>query len=195
MRFLDMPRADNYSSITIYTIGHSTLPLAEFVAVLQRYEIKQVVDIRTVPRSRTNPQYNRDTLPEDLARNDLSYCQMAKLGGLRARSKQPSPLDGCNNAGWENQSFRNYADYALTEPFQQGLEELLKLASVTRAVIMCAEAVWWRCHRRIVADYLLQRKVVVLDLVPPAPPKPHQLTSFAHPQADGTICYPKVDTT
>jgi uncharacterized protein (DUF488 family) len=187
-----MSQGANYnSSITIYTIGHSTLPVTELVRVLQSYEIKLVVDIRTVPRSRTNPQYNRNSLPQDIARNGLSYCHLAKLGGLRARSKETSQTSGCNNAGWKNQSFRNYADYALTEPFQQGLEELLKLASVTRAVIMCAEAVWWRCHRRIVGDYLLQREVVVLDLMPPAPPKPHQLTPFAQPQADGTICYPK----
>jgi uncharacterized protein (DUF488 family) len=177
--------------MTIYTIGHSTLPLADFVAILERYQIKQLVDIRTVPRSRANPQYNRENLPEALALHHLSYFHLAKLGGLRAKAKQEAADNpNLNNAGWDNPSFRNYADYALTEPFHQGLHELLTLASKALSVIMCAEAVWWRCHRRIVADYLLLEGVEVLDLLPPASPKPHLLTSFARPQPDGTIWYP-----
>jgi uncharacterized protein (DUF488 family) len=172
----------------IYTVGHSTLPVAEFIALLLAHGIRQVADIRTVPRSRTNPQYNQDTLPATLAAAGIGYTHLARLGGLRGRRKDLPPGESPNGA-WENPSFRNYADYALTPAFGAGLDELLALAT-TPTAIMCAEAVWWRCHRRIVADYLLLRGVPVLDLIPPGPPEPHQLTAFARPQPDGTILYP-----
>ena len=147
-----------------------------------------LVDIRTVPGSRANPQYNAEPFAAALAAQRVRYRHLARLGGLRGR-RQDLPHGASPNAGWLNARFRNYADYALTPPFRDGLDELLALADAPTA-IMCAEAVWWRCHRRIVADYLLVRGVALLDLVPPAPPKPHQLTAFARSQPDGTILYP-----
>lgn len=173
---------------SIYTLGHSTIPLVDFVALLHTHGIVVLADIRTVPRSRTNPQYNAETLPDALAAEGVRYAHLARLGGLRGRNAD-LPRGTSPNAGWQNVSFRNYADYALTAPFGDGLAELLALADGPTA-IMCAEAVWWRCHRRIVADYLLVRDVPVLDLIPPAPARPHQLTPFAQPQPDGTILYP-----
>jgi uncharacterized protein (DUF488 family) len=171
----------------IYTVGHSTVPLDTFIALLRQYAIGLLVDIRTVPRSRTNPQYNLDTLPGALAGAGIRHIHLAALGGLRARRKDLPPGESPNGA-WRNASFRNYADYALTPAFQAGLDELIALAAEP-LVIMCAEAVWWRCHRRIVADYLLLRGAPVLDLMPPAPPAPHELTPFARPQPDGSILY------
>ncbi|HEY8291342.1 MAG TPA: DUF488 domain-containing protein [Thermomicrobiales bacterium] len=175
---------------TIYTIGHSTLPLGDFVALLHTYGITVLADIRTVPRSRTNPQYNTETLGLSLAVAGIHSVHLARLGGLRGRRKD-LPSGVSPNDGWHNTSFRNYADYAMTPPFREGLDELLALA-VAPTAIMCAEAVWWRCHRRIVADYLIVRGVSVLDIVPPAPAKPHALTPFARPQPDGTILYPAI---
>jgi uncharacterized protein (DUF488 family) len=172
----------------IYTVGHSTLSLDAFIALLRQYDIGLLADIRTVPRSRTNPQYNLDTLPAALAAAGISHTHLAALGGLRGRRKD-LPSGESPNGAWRNRSFRNYADYALTAAFRAGLDELIALAAAPLA-IMCAEAVWWRCHRRIVADYLLLRGVPVLDLMPPAPPTPHELTPFARPQPDGSILYP-----
>ncbi len=172
----------------IYTIGHSTLAQNEFIAVLQSYGIGLLADIRTVPRSRTNPQYNLDALPAALAEAGIGYTHLARLGGLRGRRKD-LPAGESPNGAWQNTSFRNYADYALTPAFAGGLAELIALATGPTA-IMCAEAVWWRCHRRIVADYLLVRGVPVRDLIPPAPPEAHKLTPFACVQPDGTILYP-----
>ncbi len=171
-----------------YTIGHSTLLLGTFVAVLHDAGVRMLADIRTVPRSRTNPQYNLDSLPPALAAAGIRYAHLARLGGLRGRADLPQGLSP--NTAWRNTSFRNYADYALTSAFRQGLAELETLAAAGPVAIMCAEAVWWRCHRRIVADYLLLAGVPVFDIVPPAPPTPHELTSFAVPQPDGTIHYP-----
>ncbi|MGI8687245.1 MAG: DUF488 domain-containing protein [Thermomicrobiales bacterium] len=173
---------------TIYTLGHSTLPLADFLTLLNAYEIAVLADIRTVPRSRTNPQYNAETLGEPLAAHGIRYVHLTRLGGLRGRRKDLQSGMSPNDS-WQNTSFRNYADYAMTPPFRAGLDELLALAAGPTA-IMCAEAVWWRCHRRIVADYLITRGATVFDIVPPAPAKPHQLTPFAQPQSDGTILYP-----
>jgi uncharacterized protein (DUF488 family) len=172
----------------IYTVGHSTLPLDAFIALLRQYDIGLLVDIRTVPRSRTNPQYNLDTFPAALAEAGIRHTHLVALGGLRGRRKDLPPGES-PNAAWRNTSFRNYADYALTPAFRAGLDELIALATAPLA-IMCAEAVWWRCHRRIVADYLLLRDMPVLDLMPPAPPTPHELTPFARPQPDGSILYP-----
>ena len=171
----------------IYTIGHSTLPLDAFATALQDAGVRVLADIRTVPGSRTNPQYNLDTLPAFLATADIGYAHLAQLGGLRGRTDLPQGLSP--NTAWRNTSFRNYADYALTSVFRQGFAELEALAASGPVAIMCAEAVWWRCHRRIVADYLLVAGVLVFDVMPPAPPKPHDLTPFAVPQAGGTIYY------
>jgi uncharacterized protein (DUF488 family) len=142
----------NHAQRTIFTIGHSTRTRSEFIDLLQEAHIELVVDVRSIPRSRTNPQFNLDALPAPLAAVGIGYVHLSALGGLRNRSKaaMPSP-----NALWRNVSFRNYADYARTEAFRAGLEELEALAHTKRCAVMCAEAVWWRCHRRIIADYLL----------------------------------------
>jgi uncharacterized protein (DUF488 family) len=170
----------------VYTVGHSTRTIAEFVALLRLGEVREVVDIRTVPRSRTNPQYNLDALPDALARYQIGHRQLAALGGLRKRTPGVAPEV---NALWRNDSFHRYADYALTEPFAEGLRELLALSAGRRCAIMCAEAVWWRCHRRIVTDYLLLHGREVLHLMGPARVEPASLTPGATP-AGGVLTYP-----
>src|SRR5215831_1758132 len=135
-----------------FTIGHSTRSIAELVELLRASEVATVVDVRTVPRSRTNPQFNRDTLPDALAPFQIGYQHIAALGGLRGKARDLSPDV---NGFWRVQSFHNYADYALGEAFRAGLAELRDLGHTRRSAIMCAEAVWWRCHRRIITDYLI----------------------------------------
>jgi len=134
---------------SFFTIGHSTRPISEFIDLLTASEIGIVVDVRTVPRSRTNPQYDREALPESLSGFQIAYEHVAELGGLRARAKDIAPDV---NAFWQNPSFHNYADYAMSGGFRSGLARLLDLGRVRRCAVMCAEAVWWRCHRRIIAD-------------------------------------------
>jgi len=149
-------------SRVVFTVGHSTKPIDVFVQMLQSWDVKAVVDIRTVPRSRTNPQYNLDVLPELLAQSDILHYQIAALGGLRKKSKTvPDEI----NAFWDNRSFHNYADYALSDEFEEGLRHLLELSATQRCAIMCSEAVWWRCHRRIVADYLMIRGLDVFHIM------------------------------
>jgi len=138
--------------LPIHTIGHSTRSIAAFVDLLSVAEIRLVADIRSVPRSRTNPQYNLDRLPAALAGYQVGHVYIPELGGLRKRAQAiPAEVNGF----WINQSFHNYADYALSEDFHSALARLLRIAGGMRCAIMCSEAVWWRCHRRIVADYLL----------------------------------------
>jgi uncharacterized protein (DUF488 family) len=170
----------------VFTIGHSTRSIPEFVALLRVGGVREVVDIRTIPRSRTNPQYNLDRLPEELAAFQVGHRYLAALGGLRKKTPGVAPEV---NALWRNQSFHNYADYALTAPFRAGLVELLGLAAERRCAIMCSEAVWWRCHRRIVADYLLVEGREVLHLMGPGKAEPARLTPGAVP-ADGALTYP-----
>src|SRR3954470_20081592 len=135
-----------------FTIGHSTRTLAEFVALLEPNDVRRVIDVRTVPRSRTNPQYNAEALPASLAERGIAYEHIAALGGLRGRKVDVRPEA---NGYWENQSFHNYADYAMTSPdFSKALAGLIERGRGERCAIMCAEAVWWRCHRRIISDYL-----------------------------------------
>jgi uncharacterized protein (DUF488 family) len=136
----------------IYTIGHSTRSIVEFVELLQQGRVELVVDIRSIPRSRTNPKFNLDALPEALSSWQIGYTRIAELGGRRTKSKTVPPEI---NGFWINQSFHNYADYALSDEFRAGLSRLTELSSERRCAIMCSEAVWWRCHRRFVADYLL----------------------------------------
>lgn len=169
-----------------YTIGHSTRTIAEFVDLLREAQVALVVDVRTVPRSRTNPQFNRDVLPESLAGYQIWYEHIAELGGLRGKQRlvQPSP-----NAYWENTGFRNYADYALTDKFRTGLTKLRDLGGANITAIMCAEAVWWRCHRRIVADYLLASGHAVFHILGPGKIEPASLTPGACPSGNG-ILYP-----
>ncbi len=136
----------------VYTIGHSTRSIAEFVALLRHGQVALVVDIRSTPRSRTNPQFNLDTLPDALAAWQIGHQRIAELGGRRKKSEIVRPDV---NGFWINQSFHNYADYALLGEFRAGFSRLTELSMARRCAIMCSEAVWWRCHRRFVADYLL----------------------------------------
>ncbi len=169
-----------------FTIGHSTRSTKEFAALLQQSEIRYLVDVRTVPRSRTNPQFNPHPLAESLAPYQIGYQHIAALGGLRGRQK---PADESANALWRNQSFRNYADYTQSDAFREGLGQLIELGTTGRAAIMCAEAVWWRCHRRIIADYLLTRGFSVFHIMGPDSVPPATLTPGAVASGDGLI-YP-----
>lgn len=171
----------------IFTVGHSTKPISEFVTLLHAGGVREVVDIRTVPRSRTNPQYNLDALPEALKPFQIRHHRLADLGGLRKKSGVPSEVNGF----WLNQSFHNYADYALSDQFRRGLEELIAIANQRCTAIMCAEAVWWRCHRRIVADYLLTSGMSVFHLMGDDKVSPATLTVGAVPAIDG-LHYPAV---
>jgi uncharacterized protein (DUF488 family) len=170
----------------IFTIGHSTKSIDEFVELLQAGQVRQVVDIRSVPRSRTNPSYNLDALPDALASRQIAHTRIAELGGLRGKSKTVPPEV---NGFWKNQSFHNYADYALSPEFRSGLDALISLAADRPVAIMCSEAVWWRCHRRIVADYLLQRGWAVAHLMGRDRVEPAAMTKAARPIADGLV-YP-----
>src|SRR5215470_54082 len=135
-----------------FTIGHSTRSIPEFVELLRSADVHLVVDVRTLPRSRANPQYNRETLPGTLAAFEIECEHLVELGGLRGRQYG---IDATENAFWQNRSFHNYADYAMTESFGRGLARLRELGHRRRSAIMCSEAVWWRCHRRIITDYLI----------------------------------------
>jgi uncharacterized protein (DUF488 family) len=172
--------------VLVFTVGHSTRSLDELVGVLRAWGIETLVDVRTVPRSRTNPQFNADTLPEALRDVGIAYVHMAGLGGLRGRKKGAAS----RNTGWEVDSFRNYADYAQTAPFARALEELLSLAARSTCAIMCAEAVWWRCHRRIIADYLLARGVQVRHVFDAKKAEDATPTPFLRRAEDGTLFYP-----
>ena len=137
---------------SFFTVGHSRRTLSEFVELLRAYKIELVVDVRHMPRSRTNPQFNRETLPDDLGAFQIGYTHIPELGGLRGKQRGANPFI---NIFWRVRSFQNYADYALTEQFHVGLSRLRVLGHQRRSVIMCAEVLWWRCHRRIIADYLI----------------------------------------
>jgi uncharacterized protein (DUF488 family) len=138
-------------ALPVFTVGHSTRSIPDFVRLLRAGEVELLVDIRRIPRSRTNPQYNLERLPDELAPFGIDHLRIAELGGRRGRSAVPADVNGF----WTNSAFRNYADYALSEEFRSGFDRLLDLSVARRTAIMCAESVWWRCHRRIVADYLL----------------------------------------
>ncbi|MGH9410759.1 MAG: DUF488 family protein [Vicinamibacterales bacterium] len=167
----------------IFTIGHSTLPIDEFVVLLTRNGIWQLADVRTVPRSRRHPQFNKETLGETLAEHGIVYQHFPPLGGLR------TPRSDSPNSAWQHSGFRGYADHMQTSEFAQGLDGLLQFASRGPTAVMCAEAVWWRCHRRLLADALLVRHVTVRHILPSGDPKPHELSEFA--RVDGLmLTYP-----
>lgn len=170
----------------IFTIGHSTRSIPEFVDVLRSGPANLVVDVRTVPKSRRNPQYGEAVIGEELAPYQVGYTRIAALGGLRGKSHEVPPDV---NGFWQNQSFHNYADYALSDEFAAALDELLAISSERRCAIMCAEAVWWRCHRRIISDYLLARGRTVLHLMGGGRVEPARLTPGARPE-DGKVLYP-----
>ena len=171
---------------TIFTIGHSTRTIVEFVSLLRQVAVDRLIDVRSVPRSRTNPQFNADILPEALAEAGISYHHLSALGGLRHRTKGATPS---RNTLWRVAAFRNYADYAATDAFRVGLDELRTLARDSCCAIMCAEAVWWRCHRRIIADYLLAGGADVVHIMDKGKLEPARLTEGAVPRPDGTVLY------
>jgi len=173
-------------SLPVYTVGHSTRTIEQFVDLLRAGAVELVVDIRTVPRSRTNPQFNQDVLGGSLAPHAIGYSRLEALGGLRKRSAAVAPEV---NAFWTNRSFHNYADHALSGEFCRGFGELLDLASERATAIMCAEAVWWRCHRRIVADYLIDSGRTVFHLMEGPRVDPARLTAAAARSESGLI-YP-----
>ena len=173
--------------LPFFTIGHSNRSLEEFVELLVSAEIELVADIRKIPRSRANPQFNVDTLGASLATFGISYELMDVLGGRRGIVKSVSPdINGL----WRNLSFHNYADYALSAEFSAGLAHLLERGHEQRCSIMCSEAVWWRCHRRIVTDYLIASGETVFHIMAPGRFEPAQLTPGAEIRPDGKIVYP-----
>jgi uncharacterized protein (DUF488 family) len=170
-------------SDTVFTIGHSNRSIEDFVALLHQNGIVCLLDIRTVPKSRYNPQFGQDALAASLAGAGIEYRYLPGLGGLR-RPRKDSP-----NAGWHNESFRGYADYMQTEAFAANVDGVVELARSTACALMCAEAVPWRCHRSLVGDALLVRGVQVADIIDARQRRPHRLTPFA--QVDGVrITYP-----
>jgi len=175
--------------IPFFTIGHSTRSLEELVELLKGAAVRLLVDVRTVPRSRTNPQFNKQTLPGALAAADISYEHMAVLGGLRGKSRTVAPDV---NAFWTHSSFHNYADYALSEEFHAGLRRLIGEGRKERCAIMCSEALWWRCHRRIVADYLIAHHEEVFHIMGQGRLEAATLTAGAVIRADETVVYPGV---
>ncbi len=157
----------------VLTIGHSTRTIEEFIRLLQAHAVTRVADVRTVPRSRHNPQFNRDTLPASLKTVDIGYTHIAALGGLRHTTKDSI------NTGWRNASFRGYADYMQTPEFAKTVDELIQLAGQDRIALMCAEAVPWRCHRSLIADALLVRGIQTEDIMSATRRQVHVLTRFA----------------
>jgi uncharacterized protein (DUF488 family) len=170
--------------MVIHTIGHSTHPIEEFIDILKTHNIRLPADIRTIPKSRHNPQYNSDALAAGLREHGIGYEHMPSIGGLRHAKK-----DSVNMA-WENASFRGFADYMQTEGFERGLGRLIELAKQDPTVIMCAEAVPWRCHRSLIGDALLARGVMVMDIMSKSSAIKHKLTAFAEMRGL-TVTYPK----
>ncbi len=171
------------AELLICTIGHSTHPLDEFVNLLKKNEVTHLLDVRTVPRSRHHPHFNKETLPDSLAAAGVKYTHLPGLGGLRHARKDSI------NEGWRNASFRGYADYMQTQEFGENVNRVIELAARDRCALMCAEAVPWRCHRSLIADALVVRGVRVEDIIDSHGRKSHSLTPWA--QTDGLkIFYP-----
>lgn len=176
-------RTGTHALPVVLTVGHSTRPLEEFIALLKTHAVTSLIDVRTVPRSRHNPQFNRDSLPVALEAAGISYVHVAGLGGFRRTHP------GSVNMGWRNVSFRGFADYMQTAEFAENLAELIERAARERVALMCAEAVPWRCHRSLIADALVVRGIRVEEIISGARRQEHMLTSFA--RVDGTaITYP-----
>jgi uncharacterized protein (DUF488 family) len=174
-------------SAVFYTIGHSTRSIEEFVGLLRTANVRLLVDVRTIPRSRRNPQFNREVLPATLADFQIGYEHLAALGGLRRHDRDVS---AALNGFWQNQSFHNYADYAMTEKFRAGLDRLRYLGHQTPSTIMCAEAVWWQCHRRIIADYLMVAGEVVFHIMGADRVERAEITEGAKREPSGILTYP-----
>ena len=173
-------------TLRVFTIGHSTRTIEQFVDLLRAGQVDMLVDIRSTPRSRTNPQYNLDALPEALAGWQIGHIRIDELGGRRPKSKTVPPDV---NAFWNNQSFHNYADYALSEEFGRGFDQLQALSAERRCAVMCSEAVWWRCHRRFVADYLLNAGRDVFHLMSADRVEPAKINPAARQVPEGLV-YP-----
>lgn len=169
---------------TIYTVGHSIRTKEDFIILMKKYEIGMVVDVRKIAKSRHNPQYGEDILDKSLNEYNISYIHIEGLGGLRPTTKESV------NSAWINGSFRGYADYMQTNQFAESLDELIALAKEKQTVIMCAEAVPWRCHRSLIGDALVIRNIDVVDIFGLESSKPHRLTSFAN-VIGHVITYPK----
>jgi uncharacterized protein (DUF488 family) len=169
--------------MAVFTIGHSNRPVEDFVAILQAHRIERLIDIRTVPRSGHNPQFNRDALPGSLRQAGIAYLHMPTLGGLR------HPRKDSINSAWRNDSFRGYADYMQTAEFENALDELIAIASRERTAIMCAESVPWRCHRSLVADALTARGEKVEHIMSESKRTRHSMTAFARLE-NGRVTYP-----
>jgi uncharacterized protein (DUF488 family) len=167
----------------IYTIGHSTRPAEKFIEVLRNYDIALVADIRSIPKSRHNPQFNRNELESYLSGNGIRYMHLKELGGLRHTTAASV------NTGWKNLSFRGFADHMQTPEFDRGMELLIEVSRRVETVIMCAEALPWRCHRSLVADALVVRSIPVDHIMSGTGTRRHTLTSFAK-AAGTTITYP-----
>jgi uncharacterized protein (DUF488 family) len=176
-------KQDSASDLQVLTIGHSTHPLAEFIALLQTHGVTLVADVRTVPRSRRNPQFNRDSLPVSLKAANIGYVHLSGLGGWR----QPQP--DSPNQGWRSPAFQGFADYMLTSEFEKYLSGLIELARGEHLAMMCAEALPWHCHRSLIADALAVRGITVAHIMGPKSPQPHRLNPMA--RVEGTrITYP-----
>jgi uncharacterized protein (DUF488 family) len=170
----------------VFTVGHSNRPLDAFTDLLASNCVERVIDVRTVPRSRHNPQFNADTLPDSLRAAGIGYTHFAGLGGLR--KTHPGSL----NTGWRNLSFRGFADYMQTSEFAANIEQLAQLVARERCALMCAEAVPWRCHRSLIGDALLVRGYAVEDILGPGSRRPHSLTPFARVEGE-SVTYPALD--
>lgn len=177
-------------TLPFFTIGHSDRSLDEFVGLLQQARVERLVDVRKMPMSRANPQFNGCTLPSALAAYQISYEHIASLGGLRGKRKSlPDEINGF----WTNRSFHNYADYALSDEFHAGLCHLIEEGHSRRCAIMCSEAVWWRCHRRLVADNLIARGEAVFHIMGKGRIEPAKLSQGAVVRLDGSIIYPSIE--
>jgi uncharacterized protein (DUF488 family) len=170
-------------SVPIFTIGHSTRTTDELIRILRAHGIVRLADVRTLPRSRHNPQFNADALEISLRAAGIDYAPLPGLGGLRR------PRKDSQNTGWRNAAFRGYADYMEAADFEAALGDLLELAARGRTAIMCAEAVWWRCHRSLLADALLARGIEVLHILDEKAPQRHRLTPFGRVKG-GRVTYP-----
>jgi uncharacterized protein (DUF488 family) len=183
-----MPRKQEWRGVRIYTIGHSTRPMSELVALLRAFGVTVLVDVRTLPRSRHNPQFDQRALRASLRHHRLGYVHLPSLGGLR-RPRPDSP-----NLGWHNSGFRGYADYILTHDFEEGLAELRAQVDAGEVVaLMCAEAVPWRCHRTVLSDALVARGADVEHIMGLGRASPHHLTRFAHVRG-ARVTYPTDET-
>jgi uncharacterized protein (DUF488 family) len=168
-----MPARYGTKTCEVFTIGHSTHPIAEFIEILEAHGVKGVVDIRTIPRSRHNPQFNRHSLAKSLGAAGIAYTHIKKLGGLR------HPAKDSINLGWRNSGFRGFADYMQTPEFETVLERAIKLAKTKPSALMCAEAVPWRCHRSLIADALKVQKIPVMHISSATRASAHKITPFA----------------